>query len=196
MVKESGETLDQAAIELGIYFVLVTLCMFMLLDQMGGKLNKLGRYLLRRRLEAFKYNSRNTKSVEMVLSIGCYSFIAMPFLSLAGWSVLIIYDLSKRDQNTAAGWSILILGTAYMLTVYNIFRLKWTNYRFKMVNGILTVLILALVSTYQGLAIFTHETVDKFLPYSAFFLNMNAIIVCSLVFLSKHENSKEAIDLL
>ena len=64
---------------------------------MGGKLDKLHRYLLRRRLEAFKYQSRNTDLVDKILSIGCYSFIAMPFLSLGGWAVLIIYDLNKRN---------------------------------------------------------------------------------------------------
>ena len=80
--------------------------------------------------------------------------------------------------------------------MYNIFRLKWTNYRFKAMNGILLALTIILVSTYQGIGIFSHDTIDKFLPYSAFFLNFNGIIVCGLIILSKHDNSKDPIDLL
>jgi hypothetical protein len=48
-------TFDEAALELGIYFVAVTVCSFLVLDAFKGKLDKMDYWLLARKLEVFKY---------------------------------------------------------------------------------------------------------------------------------------------
>jgi len=50
----TGTTLDEVAIEVGLYFGALTICMLFLLDQLRGKPYKIKRWLLFRKLEIFK----------------------------------------------------------------------------------------------------------------------------------------------
>jgi hypothetical protein len=56
--------MDEAALELGVYFVLVSICSFLVLDQVKGKIDKLDYWLLYRRLEMFKAHPRNSTVVQ------------------------------------------------------------------------------------------------------------------------------------
>lgn len=60
----SNLRVDEAALELGIYFVLVSICSFLVLDQVKGKIDKLDYWLLYRRLEMFKAHPRNSTIVQ------------------------------------------------------------------------------------------------------------------------------------
>jgi hypothetical protein len=85
-------SLDECAIELGVYFILLTLCMFLLLDQVRGKPRNLGNYLLARRLEIFKEDDRNSKAVADFLLAASYFYLVVPLLTLFGWIALLVYD--------------------------------------------------------------------------------------------------------
>jgi hypothetical protein len=85
-------TLDECAIELGLYFILLTLCMFTLLDQVRGKPAQIRNWLLWRKLEIFKNDEGNSEKVANFLWFASMFYIAMPFLTLVGWFALLMYD--------------------------------------------------------------------------------------------------------
>ena len=173
LVSESKNSLDESAVELGVYFLLVTLCMFLLLDQFHGKLTKLQSWVLRRKLEVFKTESRNNATVERIIKISLYSYLFMPFLALGGWTFLIMYDTFMESEPIVPGWSILVMGLAYLCILANLFRIKWNNYRFKTLNVVLSIFTLICLYVYMSMGIFGYSDKEKFLPYSAIFLNFS-----------------------
>jgi hypothetical protein len=82
-----------------------------------------------------------------------------------------------------SGYCIFLLGWAYMAIGFSLFRLKWTNYRFKSLNALGIVGSFLLISTYQIIIIFGTSDLEKYFPYSAFFLNLNALAVSALIFI-------------
>ena len=59
--------LDEFAIEVGAFFVFLTLCMFSLLNEVNGDISQLKRYFLYRKLEIFPNATRNTNRVANML---------------------------------------------------------------------------------------------------------------------------------
>lgn len=89
----------------------------------------------------------------------------------------MLYDQAREKEVTFPSWLILILGICYLGTLYNVFKMIWSNYRFKNINIILGVVFLIGTLIYQCISIFGYEVNDKFLPYSVFFLNTNLIVL-------------------
>ena len=116
--------------------------------------------------------------------------MAMPFLTLLGWVILVLYDCVQEDNSVASAISILLLGIATMLFGYNVLRVKWSNYRFKKINLIAFLIVIVLVTVYQFLIALAYADAEKFFPYSAIFLNLNVILLALLIFLSKYKDFK------
>ena len=114
----------------------------------------------------------------------------MPFVTLLGWAILVLYDCVQEDNSVASAICILLLGIATMLFGYNVLRVKWSNYRFKTINLIAFLIVILLITLYQFLIAFAYAEGEKFLPYSAIFLNVNVILLSILVFLSKYKDFK------
>ena len=114
----------------------------------------------------------------------------MPFVALVGWTALVLYDNVKEDISVLSAICILLLGLSTMLFGYMTLRVKWSNYRFKRVNLIALLVVLVLVSAYQLAITFGYENPEKFLPYSAVFLNVNVVLMSILIFLSKYKDAK------
>jgi hypothetical protein len=74
--------------------------------------------------------------------------------------------------------------------------LRWTNYRFKILNVVGLVTAFVLICVYQILVIFGYETDQKFFPYSAFFLNFNSIALSALVFIQKYSDYQDLYSIL
>jgi len=84
---------------------------------------------------------------------------------------------------------VFIVGLAAILFCVGLLKIKWNNYRFKKLSMGMIVAAFCLMTLYQGIMIFGFEDVEKFFPYSAFFLNFNVIILAVLIFLSQKENT-------
>lgn len=121
--------------------------------------------------------------------------MAMPIIALVGWSCLVIFDRYKRGWKVWSGFCVLILGLALILAGYNILKVKWRHYRFKRINLVSFFVVLVLVSTYEFMVVFGYDDFDdeskeKFLPYSAIFLNFNVMILGVAIFLEKYKDVK------
>mmetsp|Transcript_25040 Transcript_25040/g.38849 ORF Transcript_25040/g.38849 Transcript_25040/m.38849 type:complete len:261 (+) Transcript_25040:2-784(+) len=192
----TGYTMDESAIELGVYFVLSSICMFFLLDEVRGKPKKLKTWLLFRKLEIFQDDERNSEKVKNFLLMGAYFYMVMPFLTLVAWTLLILWDRYREDESFTPAVCILVLGLSFLTFAYNVMKVKWSNYRFKFVNVICIILSILLVSVYEGLIIFTEDHEEKFFPYSAFFLKFNMLCLAFLVFFSKYTGNEDMLKLL
>jgi hypothetical protein len=84
--------LDEVAIEVGLYFGALTVCMLFLLDQVRGKPRKLQRWLLFRKLEVFQNDDRNSQLVMRYLTLASYFYMVAPFLVLGVWFALLLAD--------------------------------------------------------------------------------------------------------
>ena len=71
-------------------------------------------------------------------------------------------------------------------------KVKWTNYRVKQRTFILIFVSIICLTIYQCIIIFGYEDEEKFLPYSALFLNFNVICLGILIFLSKYRDVKDS----
>lgn len=120
-----------------------------------------------------------------------YMYLALPAVTLLGWFILILFDTLRESRPLVPPFSILMLGVAFILLLWCFFLLSWNNYRFKMINVALALLVVLLLLAYQLTTIFGYDNKDKFLPYSAIMLNINVIVMCVLVFLAKGDKSKD-----
>ena len=93
-LKISEFSLDEAASELGIYFGLLSFCMFLLLDRIRGKKAKLEYWLLFRKLEVFKNDAHNSERIVNYLYFASFFYLVLPFVILIAWTLLILYDKS------------------------------------------------------------------------------------------------------
>lgn len=78
--------------ELGVFFVASTVCMFLLLDKLRGKSGKLSNWLLFRKLEIFKNEAHNSERVTNFMYFAAMVYLIMPIFILVLWSLLIVYD--------------------------------------------------------------------------------------------------------
>ena len=191
-----GGTYDAAGVELGLYFLFLTFCMLALLDQVRGKPKRLQNWLLYRKVAIFHGGSRNSARIQKVLTLLLIFYMAMPFLTLLGWVILVLYDDIQEDNSVASAICIGVLGIATMLFGYNVLRVKWSNYRFKKINLIAFFIVILLVTVYQFLIAFAYADTEKFFPYSAIFLNVNVILLSILIFVSKYKDFKGTADLV
>ena len=153
-ISQTNFDLDEFAIELGIYFVFLCCCMFILLNQVGGDPKQLKRYFLYRKLEIFPYAARNTDRVANMLLLSGYYYCIAPFLVLFGWFTLIYYDRVLENHSSIPAWATLIVGIAFMVFGFDMMMLVWNRYHFSITNAILTAIGVLLLTLYQCLVIF------------------------------------------
>ena len=169
---------------------MLTICMFYLLDQVRGKTKKLENWLYFRKLSIYKDTDRNSVKVAEGLKLILYFYIAAPVLVLFGWTVLLLYSNSQDGFPAWSGICVGILGTTFLLFGWNVLKVKWNNYRFKPKNLINIMICIILVTCYQFLVVFGYDHVDRFLPFSAVFLNLNVTILAIVIFLAKYKEQK------
>jgi hypothetical protein len=131
------------------------------------------------------------------LLLASYYYLIAPFLVLGIWVILLLYDLAKEDLSVAPAFATLLVGLAFIITSWNLMKVKWSNFRVKPLNMILAAIAFVLLSVYQGMIIFGDTSYkDKFFPYSAFFLNFNVSCVAILVFFDRFSNVKDVLEIL
>lgn len=189
-------TLDEGAVEVAIYFLLLLVTMMLMLDRLRGKYGNMNNWLLTRRLEVFKGDAHNSSRVVSYLTAACVFYICLPILVLLGWVALLAYSAKQEGESLLGPLCLLILGLAAICLCVGILKIKWNNFRFKKVNFVLLVAALALITFYQALVIFGYEHDEKFFPQSAFFLNFNVVILSVLVYLAPFNKAGDLATLL
>jgi hypothetical protein len=185
----SSNTLDDCAIELGVYFFFLALWLLFLLDQIRGKVSQIDNWLMFRKLEILG-DEPNSK-VQNLLTVATGFYLIMPFLTLLGWCMLLTFDKIKEDKSLWAPLCVFVVGVGFMLFGYNALRIKWTNFRAKPINIICLLVCIVLITGYQCIIIFGYEHEEKFFPYSALFLNINVTLVSVLVYFSKYKGVQD-----
>jgi hypothetical protein len=142
-----------------------------------------------RRLEILG-DEPNSK-VSKIITVATGFYLVMPFLTLLGWSLLLLYDKIQEDKPKWAPLCIFLMGIAFIVAGYNAMRIKWTNYRAKRINIICLLVCVFLIFGYQCIMIFGYESKEKFFPYSALFLNINVTILSVLVYFSKYKDAQD-----
>jgi hypothetical protein len=115
---------------------------------------------------------------------------------LFGWTALLLYSNAQDKLPAWSGICVGLLGTALILFGYNILQVKWNNYRFKARNLVNLLVCLFLVTSYEFLVVFGYNHIDRFLPFSAVFLNLNVSILAIIIFLAKYKEQKGVNDIV
>lgn len=182
---------DEGAVELGVYFLCLLICMILMLGRLRGKPSKLNNWLLTRRLDIFKDDVRTSEKVSSYLYLASILYIWLPVIVLIIWCGLIIYSNMQEKRSLLAPLAMLIVGLSVIALCVGIMKIKWNNFRFKMTNIVYVILALVLFTFYEALMIFGFEYTQKFFPYSAFFLNFNVIFLTVLVYLTQFNKDGE-----
>ena len=147
--------------------------------------------LLYRKLEVIQDHPRNPSTIAGILMASSAYYIIAPYLLLLGWFILILFDLSQEGQPILPAIALLLLGIAFILFGFNVMKIVWGKFQFTSTNVYLVLLVVILVTVYQALMIFGYEYWDMFIAYSAFFLNLNAMVMAVVVFLDRYEDTKD-----
>ena len=193
-VTASGNTLNECAIELGVYFFMLTICFFIMTDQVRGKPKNIGNWISFRFIQIKileQGDEINNGNIQSFLYAASLLYMVMPFACLIGWFALMLYDKIQEEKSLWAPFCILAVGSGTLLFGYNALRIKLTNYRVKMINMVCLLITLLLVTGYQCMVVFGYESVQKFFPYSALFLNMNVTLISILVYFSKYQGVQD-----
>ena len=86
---------------------------------------------------------------------------------------------------------VCIVGIGFIIFGLNSLRMKWMNYRVKSFNTIALFTCFILMTLYQAIVIFYIDHEEKFFPFSALFLNFNAILLGVLIYFSKYSDVKD-----
>ena len=144
-----------------------------------------------RKLDILGGEESNSPRVQTYLFFATWFYIVMPFVVLLGWFLLMLYDRVKEEKPIWGPFCILTAGLCFLLFGFNACRIKWTNFRVKPINVIAGLVCFLLLTAYQTFIIFGYKSDEKFFPYSAFFLNINVILVSILVYFSKYQDVQD-----
>lgn len=194
-VRLTGISLDEVAIEVGVYFMALTLCMFMMLDKFRAKPSMLKKWLIFRKIVILPEDVSALVMSRVMAKIAIF-YIVMPIVVLILWVLLLIYDLHQEKESLVPAICVFFVGIAIIVFGYGVLKLK-LSLRFKTINLICLFVSYLLLTVYQGAIIFTIKDGEaKFFPYSAFFLNFNASIMACLVFAHKYQDVKEISEII
>ena len=82
------------------------------------------------------------------LFFATWFYIIMPFVVLLGWVLLMLYDRFQENKPLWGPFCILCAGLCFLLFGFNACRVKWTNFRVKVINVLAGVLCMALLTAY------------------------------------------------
>ena len=131
-VRLTGIPLDEVAIEVGIYFMFLTLCMFMLLDKFRAKPSMLKKWLIFRKIRIVSEDWSAYLMSTFVAKVAIF-YLVMPLVVLVLWVLLLVYDLHQEKQSLGPAICVLFVGLAIIVFGYGVIKLK-INLRFKSIN--------------------------------------------------------------
>lgn len=131
----------------------------------------------------------------MLFFSGLFYCIA-PFLLLAGWFILILFDRVQEKESVISAWSLLVIGIAFIVFGFAVMSIKWNRFKFSIMSAILVALAFTLLTLYQCLVIFGYENEEKFLPYSAIYLCFNVLFLSLFLFFDNFDGYEDVLTLI
>lgn len=189
-VELSTFNLSEAAVELAVYFVALTFCMVLLLNEVGGEARLMRQWLLYRKLDIFVGYERNSARVASLLKAGAFFYIVMPFVCLGGWIGLLIYDTMKEKASFSPTIAAFCVALFFLILILSFMGLIWNKYLFTSKAAFGAVLSFGLLTAYQGIVVFYNVKAERFLPFSGFFLNITLFIMAMYVYVRAYEDKK------
>jgi putative Mn2+ efflux pump MntP len=113
-----------------------------------GKPDHIKNWLLFRKLDILGGEDSSSPRVMNYLYFATWFYIVMPFVVLAGWVCLMFFDRFKENKPYWGPFCILVAGLCFLLFGFNTCRVKWTNFRVKMINVLAGLLCMALLTAY------------------------------------------------
>jgi hypothetical protein len=86
--------------------------------------------------------------MNFILRMLSWLSLIMPVLSLAVWSAGLIIRSKDFHMSPIGGICVALVGLALMFVIFAVFKIKWDNYQFKVLNGVCLFLGFALFTCY------------------------------------------------
>jgi hypothetical protein len=134
--------------------------------------------------------------VNFILNLLSWISLLMPFIALAVWASGLIIKAKDFNEKPIGGISVLLMGMAFFFFIFSVFKIKWNNYQFKVLNGVCLFMAFACVTTYQFLVVFIDETSNSYFAFSTVFLNANCCTIILAIFLNSAIKGGSASDIL
>lgn len=134
--------------------------------------------------------------VNFMLNIMSWLSLLMPFLAMAVWASGLIIRAKDFKAKPIGGISVLLVGMTLFFFVFSIFKIKWNNYQFKVVNGVCILMAFLCFTAYQFAVIFMDESSNSYFGFSTVFLNANCCIMILTIFLNSAIKGGSVSDIL
>ena len=128
----TGISLDEVAIEVGVYFMALTLCMFILLDKFRAKPSMLKKWLIFRKIVILPEDWSAYVMSRYMAKIALF-YLIMPIVVLILWVLLLVYDLHQEKESLIPAICVFLVGIAIIIFGYGVLKLK-LSLRFKTIN--------------------------------------------------------------
>jgi hypothetical protein len=158
--------MNEVALEMGVFFIFVTICGMLLLHEVRGDMAHLNRWLLTRKLYTLRNRDRNPARIQGFLTTTTYFYLALPIISLVGWNGLLYWDYIfenrelKTKNKTIADKDLLsiypiistsLVTVAFFSYVWAVMIQVWNQYMITMKSAILQLITLVLFGCYLGI---------------------------------------------
>ena len=178
----NDQVLDSVGSELGFFYFLMLACVFMLLNQLDGKIFRIKTYLMNRDFHLVE-SEGFVKFLTRLLNGLSWISLLMPFMALAVWAAGLIIRARDFGKVPVGGICVLLVGMAFFFFAIAIFSIKWNHYTMGNLSAIQFCMAFFCLTAYQFVAIFL--TNDKsFFGLSAIFLNANYMIMLLILYLN------------
>ena len=74
--------------------------------------------------------------------------LLMPFLAIAVWASGLIIRAKDFDEVPIGGICVLLVSMSLFFFVFGVFKIKWNNFQFKIINGVCIGLAFSLFTAY------------------------------------------------
>lgn len=139
--------LDSAGSELGFFCLFILLCVFFLLNQVDGKIFRLKIFFMNRDFNLVK-NDNIIVLINVILGMLSWLSLCMPMIALAVWASGLIIRAKDYHIEPTGGISVLLVGTSFYFFIFAVFKIKWNNYQFKVLNGVCLFLAFCFFTAY------------------------------------------------
>ena len=185
--------------ELGAYYILAVICLFLQLNRLRGKPSRLNNWLLQRKsVLLLDKDSKTSTALRLAsyLKAASMFYMFLPFVILVVWAVLLAIAYKDSQRPYLAPIVIIVIGCGIPLFLYGLFSIKWNHFSITGMSVFAVTFTLVLVIVYQALVIFGLEHKKDFFPVSSFFLNFNVILLTLIVFVSQADRQAGLNDML
>jgi len=116
----------------------------------------------------------------------CWVYLIVPFTTMAVWTVVLIVDALRLGYSIWPAICVVLILAASMMLVLDIMKIKWNNWRFKLVNLVLQSTALSFYTLVQFIIVLIVSPGDttgyRYLGMSCLFLGMSGICMTNYLY--------------